>query len=80
MYLCTCIKGVELRKAFKHIGELQALVDVPFMVLTASAPPPVQLHITQTLHLRSPTIVSVSQPSVLTVCQYILCGDFNSKP
>ena len=34
-------RGVEFRKSFKRIGELRALVDVPFMALTASASPSV---------------------------------------
>ena len=45
-------RGVEFRKSYK--GELRALVDVPFMALTASASPSVVADITSTLHLNSP--------------------------
>ena len=71
--LCTCIygnicacRGKEFRKDFKRIGEIRALVDVPFMALTASAPPQVQADITNTLHLCSPITVSccLDRPNV----------------
>ena len=51
-------RGVDFRKSFKRVGELRALVDVPFIALTASAPPSVQADITSTLHLCSPIIIS----------------------
>lgn len=51
-------RGKEFRKAFKRIGEIRAMVDIPSMALTASAPPLVQTDITSTLHLSSPIIVS----------------------
>ena len=50
----------ELSLYFKRIGELRALVDVPFMALTASAPPLVESDIIQTLHLSSPLTVLCS--------------------
>ena len=53
-------RGAEFRKAFKCIGELRALVDVPFMALTASAPPIVESDIIRTLHLTSHVTVSCS--------------------
>ena len=46
---------MEFRKSFKRIGELRALVDVPFMALT---PPSVLADITSTLHLNSPRMIS----------------------
>ena len=57
---------MDFRKAFKHIGELRALVDVPRMALTASAPPLVESDIIQTLHLSSLLTVSSSldQPNI----------------
>ena len=59
-------RGVEFRKAFRRIGELRALVNVPFMALTASAPPSVQSNIIHTLHLTSPEIVSccIDRPNI----------------
>ena len=64
-YICVCYvvymyvyRGKEFRKHFKRIGEIRALVDVPFMALTASAPLQVQAYITNTLHLCSPITVS----------------------
>ena len=53
-------RGKDFREYFKRIGGIRALVDVPFMALTASAPPEVQADITNTLHLRSPITVSCS--------------------
>ena len=71
LYLCMlcCIhvyRGKEFRKDFKRIGEIRALVDVPFMALTASFPPQVQADITNTLHLCSPITVSccLDRPNV----------------
>ena len=61
----TC-RGVDFRKAFKRIGELRALFNVPFMALMASAPPSVQSSIIHTLHLASPEIVSccIDRPNI----------------
>ena len=58
-------RGKEFRKDFKRIGEIRALVDAPFMALTASAPQ-VQADITNTLHLCSPITVSccLDRPNV----------------
>ena len=53
-------RGVDFRLAFKRIGELRALVDVPFMALTASAPTVVESDVIHSLHLSSPTIVSIN--------------------
>ena len=61
----VCVRrGKEFRKDFKCIGEIRALVDVPFMALTASAQ--VQADITNTLHLCSPITVSccLDRPNV----------------
>ena len=56
-------RGVEF---IRRIGELRALVNVPFMALTASAPPSVQSNIIHTLHLTSPEIVSccIDRPNI----------------
>ena len=63
VYVCG---GKDFRKDFKRVGEIRALVDVPFMALTASAPPQVQADITNTLHLCSPVSVSccLDRPNV----------------
>ena len=53
-------RGADFRKAFKCIGELRALVDIPFMALTASAPPLIESDIVKTLHLTSHVTVSCS--------------------
>ena len=47
LYTFMCLytyRGVEFSKAFKHVGELRALVDVPFMALTPSTPSPIQIY------------------------------------
>ena len=51
-------RGVEFRKSFKEIGRLRALIEAPFMALTASAPSTVQSEIISSLHLVDPVIVS----------------------
>ena len=66
-YVLTCMhRSVDFRKAFKRSGELRAVVDVPFMAFTASAPTPVQSDIIHTLHLNSPVVVSATldQPNI----------------
>ena len=47
-------RGSDFRTSFKNIGGLRALVDVPFMALSASAPPSVAETIRDSLHLKSP--------------------------
>ena len=66
MVNCICV-GVRNSESYKRTGEIRALVDVPFMVLTTSAPQ-VQADITNTLHLFSPIIVSccLNRPNVYT--------------
>lgn len=51
-------RGVDFRKAFKEIGTLRALIDAPFVALTASAPKSVQSDVISSLHLVDPVIVS----------------------
>ena len=51
-------RGIDFRKSFKEIGGLRALIEAPFMALTASAPPSVESEIISSLHLVEPVIVS----------------------
>ena len=51
-------RGSNFRSSFAELGGLRALTDVPFLALTASAPPEIEDLIVQSLHLRSPVIVS----------------------
>ena len=52
------VRGKKFRTAFKSIGGLRALADVPFMALSASAPPLVAKVIEESLHLKSPVLIS----------------------
>ena len=58
-------RGSNFRSSFAELGGLRALTDVPFIALTALAPPEIDL-IVQSLHLRSPVIVSrtLDQPNI----------------
>lgn len=53
-------RGSDFRVSFKSIGGLRALTDVPFMALSASAPPLVAKSIEESLHLKSPVHISHS--------------------
>ena len=59
-YISIIYRGSDFRTSFKHIGGLRALTDVPFMALSASAPPLVTDSIIHSLHLKSPVTVSHS--------------------
>ena len=51
-------RGSDLRQAFSRIGGLRALTSVPFMALTASAPPTIQAEICSSLHFYHPVVVT----------------------
>lgn len=50
-------RGPTFRKAYKQIGGLRALTKVPFMTLTASAPPATATEILHSLSLTQPVVV-----------------------
>ena len=50
-------RGQSFRKSFDMIGGLRALISVPFMALSASAPPDIEAEIIESLDLKSPEIV-----------------------
>ena len=50
-------RGAGFREAFSQLGGLRALLDLPFMALTASAPPLVQSEISSSLFLVDPVMV-----------------------
>lgn len=52
------IRGDDFRTSFKSLGGLRALIDVPFMALTASAPPSIRSEIFSSLYLSNPAVVS----------------------
>ena len=79
LYVCTCIygnicacRGKEFRKDFKRIGEIRALVDVPFMALTASAPPQVQADITKHFIFALPLLFPVALIDLTCMYQPVL--------
>ena len=47
-------RGTDFRKAFKEVGGLRALIEAPFMALTASAPAVVKEDIVASLFLSTP--------------------------
>lgn len=55
---CVCCRGSDFRTSFSAIGGLRALTDVPFMALSASAPPLIMKTINESLHLKSPVHVA----------------------
>ena len=59
-------RGKDFRKDFEKIGGLRALTCVPFMALTASAPPDVRSTIVSSLHLNNPVYVegSLDRPNI----------------
>lgn len=52
-------RGPQFRRAFERIGGLRALTKVPFMALTASAPPTVEDKIVNSLCLCDPVKVKL---------------------
>ena len=61
-----CLILVGVRTDFEKIGGLRALTSVPFMALTASAPPEVRATIIKLLHLSNPVYVegSLDRPNI----------------
>ena len=59
-------RGPQFRRAFARIGGLRALTKVPFMALTASAPPTVEDKIINSLCLCDPVKVKLdlNQPDI----------------
>ena len=53
-----CVGGQIFEQHLEVLGGLRALVDVPFMALSASAPPDITREIIASLHLNSPVYVS----------------------
>ena len=51
-------RGTAFREAFRAIGGLRALMQAPFMALTATAPPAVQSEIISSLFLHDPVLVT----------------------
>lgn len=56
-YVLFANRGADFREAFRQLGGLRALFDLPFMALTASAPPSVQSEISSSLFLVDPVVV-----------------------
>jgi superfamily II DNA helicase RecQ len=54
---CCITRGKDFRTAFDRLGGIRAFIDVPFMALTASAPPEVEATIVSSLQLNNPVIV-----------------------
>lgn len=57
MYLICC-RGNDFQTAFSKLGGLCALTSAPFMALTASAPPHIEAHVSSSLHLNIPVVVT----------------------
>lgn len=59
-------RGKDFRTDFEKIGGLRALTSVPFIALTASAPPDVRATIVRSLHLNDPVYVegSLDRPNI----------------
>lgn len=59
-------RGPKFRTSFHKLGSLRALTSVPFMALTASAPPSVQTEIVASLYLHTPVVVkrSLDRPNL----------------
>ena len=59
-------RGRDFRTDFEKIGGLRALTSVPFMALTASAPPDVRATIIRSLHLNNPVYAegSLDRPNI----------------
>lgn len=51
-------RGGDFRTCFRKLGGLWALTDVPFMALTATAPPGIKATICASLGLKEPVVVS----------------------
>ena len=67
--LLTHFRGPEFRKAFKRIGGLRALTKVPFMCLTASAPPAIEAEILESVGLHDPVVIRqpINRPNIFYV-------------
>ena len=57
-YNIMSLRGNDFQQALSRIGGLIALTEVPFMALTASAPPKMQDEICSSLHLRHHIVVA----------------------
>lgn len=69
--LCTVyvwFRGSDFRTSFSNIGGLRALADVPFMALSASAPPSVARSIEDSLHLKFPVHIAHNLDRLLVMC------------
>ena len=51
-------RGESFRKSFQEVGGLRAILEAPFMALTASASPAVESKIISSLYLSSPVTIS----------------------
>lgn len=61
LFVSVCMfRGADFRVSFKSIGGLRALADVPFMALSASAPPSIAREIQESLNMKSPVHISHS--------------------
>ncbi len=63
-------RGSDFRVTFSELGGLRALVDVPFMALTASAPPQVQNDILNSLHMVNPVQCSQRRQQILLIFKF----------
>ena len=59
-------RGKDFRTDFKKIGGLRAFTTVPFIALTASAPPSIRASIVESLHLNNPVYVegNLDRPNI----------------
>ena len=64
--LLTDFRGPDFRKAFKRIGGLRALTKVPFMCLTASAPPAIEAEILESVGLHDSVFIRqpINRPNI----------------
>ena len=66
-------RGESFRKSFKEIGGLRAIIEAPFMALTASASPSVEAKIISSLYLSSPVVIScdLDRPNIFFSVSHI---------
>ena len=72
-YMChiALCRGPDFRMAFHKIGGLRALTKIPFMCLTASASPQIELEIVDSVGLINPVFVKnpINRPNI---CYYVI--------
>ena len=66
-------RGESFRKSFQQVGGLRAIIEAPFMALTASASPAVESKIISSLYLSSPVTIScdLDRPNIFFSVSHI---------